>query len=370
MGKPQASVINNGTSLLGDMQRAQASVSGTDLTGEMMENGGINGRVVIERWPGWLTLYSDGSFERFTDLDRPACSDVDDGVASRDVVMDSSKGIWARIFLPASVATGQGQGQSNKVPVVLHFHGGGFCLGSPASPHVHDLCTRMAIKSSCMWVSVNYRLAPEHPLPAAYEDADTALLWLRSQARAGSAHDPWLAQYADLSNCFIAGESAGGTIVHFLAARASDRDWSPLCISGLLIIHPAFPQEKPETESISADSDLSSLRVHFYHTSALPPGAPFGHPLMNPLHADSPIKLSDITLPPLLVAVAEKDPLRPGDLAYFHALQNCGKNVQLFESHGVGHCFHTNPGNSASAVEMLENAMIEFIRKLTVLERR
>lgn len=338
-----------------------------EVVNEDMEHAGANGRVVIEHCPGLLTLYSDGTFERPTDLNLPARPDFSQGVASRDVAIHSSAGTWARIFLPQSVAEQQERKRS-KVPVVLHFHGGGFCVGSPASAHVHSFCTRMAIKSSCVWVSVHYRLAPEHPLPAAYEDALTALLWLRSSETAASEpKDPWLAQFADLSTCFLAGESAGGTIVHFLAAEASGRDWSPLHIAGLLIIHPAFPQEEPEPEPDSSVSDLSKVRVHFYHKSSLPPGAPFGHPLMNPLHPGSSIKISDIALPPALLAVAEKDPLLPGDLAYYHALQNSGKNVQFFESHAVGHCFHMHPERAASEAEKLENTMIDFIEAHTIL---
>eukprot|EP00250_Pteridium_aquilinum_P014043 c21744_g1_i1 orf=616-1668(-) len=330
---------------------------------------------VIDHLPGLCTLYRDGSFQRLTDLDLPACADFQDGVASHDIFIDSSSGIWARIFLPLSATQGL------KAPLVLHFHGGGFCFGSPSSPHVHNYCTRMALKSGSIWVSVHYRLAPEHPLPVAYEDAYVALLWLRAQGggvdwsgeveftkangKACSEHgekDPWLTQYADFSSCFFAGDSSGGTIVHYLTVQAAGKDWSPLNIKGILLMHPAFPQEEPQ----GAD-DLTQARVRFYHKSSLPPGAPFGHVLMNPLHRDSPVKLSQIALPPLFVAIAEKDPLRPGDLAYFHALLDAGHKAQLFESHGVGHCFYTHldlERSAAAAAEMLENAVVGFIQKL------
>ncbi|KAH7281124.1 hypothetical protein KP509_36G031700 [Ceratopteris richardii] len=341
---------------------------------------------VVEHRPGLLILYSDGSFERPSDLDVPACADFDtspNGVATRDVIIDGAEaGIWARIFLPrAALTLGR-----RSLPVVLHFHGGGFCIGSPSSAHIHRTCSRMANKSSCIWISLYYRLAPEHPLPAAYDDAFSALLWLRTQASLvmveereptvnclnddGASKmkaDPWLSEYADFSSCFLSGDSAGGTIVHFLAARASGENLSPLHMKGMLLVHPAFPQEAPRSSM-----ELSNVKVSFFHTSALPPGAPFGHPLMNPLHPESPIDLAQLTLPPALVAAASNDPLLPGDVAYFQALRRAGHEAQFFESQGMGHCFHTCYDESspafAGSINALERVMVSFIERNRIMQ--
>ncbi|KAH7281322.1 hypothetical protein KP509_36G041000 [Ceratopteris richardii] len=231
---------------------------------------------VVDHAPGLIILYSDGSFERPSDLDVPACADFDSshtGVATRDVVVDgAAEGVWARIFLPRSALSLA----RRSLPVVLHFHGGGFCVGSPASAHVHRTCARMANKSSCIWISLYYRLAPEHPLPAAYNDGVSALMWLRSQALFGEMRerDPGIglpegeafaAKKAD--PCFLSGDSAGGTIVHYVAAMVDGENLSPLQIKGMLLIHPAFPQEAP-----GASVELSNAMVSFYHKSALPAG--------------------------------------------------------------------------------------------------
>ncbi|KAH7281117.1 hypothetical protein KP509_36G031100 [Ceratopteris richardii] len=336
---------------------------------------------VVEYRPGLLILYSDGSFERPSDLDVRASADFDtspSGVATRDVIIDgAAPGVWARIFLPrAALTLGR-----RSLPVVLHFHGGGFCIGSPSSAHIHRTCSRMANKSSCIWISLYYRLAPEHPLPAAYEDAFSALMWLRAQASAVMAQegkpdisllgdetsgkikaDPWLSEYADFSSCFLSGDSAGGTIVHFLAAKASRENLRPLQMNGMLLLHPAFPQEAPRSSV-----ELSNVKVMFFHKSALPPRAPFGHPLMNPLHPDCPDDLSQLRLPPALVAAASNDPLLPGDVAYFQALRRAGHEAQFIESQGMGHCFHTSYDESspafAGSISALEAAMVAFIKR-------
>lgn len=86
-----------------------------------------------------------------------------------------------------------------------------------------------------MVVSVEYRLAPEHPIPAAYDDAWTTLQWVASLA------DPWLADHADPSRTFLAGDSAGGNIVYHTAVRASrDRRCVGIEIEGVVMVHPFF----------------------------------------------------------------------------------------------------------------------------------
>lgn len=314
-------------------------------------------RTIIRHLPGMINVYSDGSLERLASSEVPACSDFVDGVASKDVVLDSSAGIWARIFLPQLAAQG-----STKVPLVLHFHGGGFCVGSPAVPHFHEFCSRMAVGCRCIWVSINYRLAPENPLPAAYDDAYAALLWLHSQASAqadASGTESWLGEHADFSKCFLAGESAGGTIVHFLAARAAGKDWGPLRIQGLVLVHPYFSQRKPTMVEKSSGIEMSLERIEFFRKSALPEGAEWGHPWENPLHPDCP-KLSDIGLPRVLVAAAEKDVFYGSAVEYYKGLKEAGKNAQLFESQGEGHCFHFFLPSS-EATQLLETQIIRFI---------
>src|SRR5947209_12557079 len=102
-------------------------------------------------------------------------------------------------------------------PVVLFFHGGGFVVGDLDT---HDGTARQhAVGAGAIVVSVDYRLAPEHPYPAAVEDAWVATLWL-------AEHGPQLG--ADTSRIALAGDSAGGTIAAATAQRARDDAGPPI----------------------------------------------------------------------------------------------------------------------------------------------
>ncbi|KAJ1423879.1 Alpha/Beta hydrolase fold [Sesbania bispinosa] len=105
----------------------------------------------------------------------------------------------------------------SKLPLIVFYHGGGFIFYSAASTYFHDFCVNMAKNTQSVVVSVDYRLAPEHRLPAAYEDSVEALHWIKT------SNDPWLTRHADYSRCYLMGESAGGNIAYF-AGLGADRD--------------------------------------------------------------------------------------------------------------------------------------------------
>ena len=90
----------------------------------------------------------------------------------------------------------------------------GYCIGSIAQPGFHTFCLRAAAELPAVVLSVQYRLAPEHRLPAAIDDGADFLAWLRGQAElgAGGAVDPWLAESADFTRTFISGASAGANL--------------------------------------------------------------------------------------------------------------------------------------------------------------
>ena len=81
-------------------------------------------------------------------------------------------------------------------------------LLSAASSMFHDFCVQMADSAQAIVASVEYRLAPEHRLPAGYGDGAEALRWI------GNCEDEWLRQYADYSKCYLMGNSAGATIAY------------------------------------------------------------------------------------------------------------------------------------------------------------
>ncbi|KAK7343641.1 hypothetical protein VNO77_12547 [Canavalia gladiata] len=153
-------------------------------------------------------------------------------VLSKDLIIKKWKNTWARIYIPHKVKVSP----NSKIPLIVFYHGGGFIFDSPSSTYFHDFCVRLVIYTRSVVVSVNYRLAPEHRLPAAYKDSVEALRWIKA------SNDPWLTRYADYSRCFLMGESAGGNIAYFVGLRAAAiaDQMKPLKIKGLVLIQPFF----------------------------------------------------------------------------------------------------------------------------------
>uniref|UniRef100_A0A0D3GU63 Alpha/beta hydrolase fold-3 domain-containing protein n=1 Tax=Oryza barthii TaxID=65489 RepID=A0A0D3GU63_9ORYZ len=94
-------------------------------------------------------------------------------VRSFDFTIDAARGLWARVFAPAAAAPA-----ATPMPVMVYYHGGGFALFSPAVAPFDGVCRRLCGDVGVVVVSVNYRLAPEHRYPAAYDDGVDALRFL------------------------------------------------------------------------------------------------------------------------------------------------------------------------------------------------
>lgn len=114
-------------------------------------------------------------------------------------------------------------------------------MGSPFCSTYHNYVTTLAAKANVLVVSVDYRLAPEHLVPAAYEDSWAALKWVASHFNV-NGHGPhvynyeaWLSEYADFGHVFLAGDSAGGNIVHNMAVQASFEDLNGMKLSGICL---------------------------------------------------------------------------------------------------------------------------------------
>ncbi|KAH9678021.1 putative carboxylesterase 120 [Citrus sinensis] len=159
----------------------------------------------------------------------------------KDVPVNQSNKTWVRIFLPRQALDSS---TKTKLPLIVYVHGGALILLSAATKIYHDLCSDIAARVPAVIVSVDYRLAPEHRLPAAYYDALEVLHWIKT------TQEHWLIQYADLSSCFIMGDSGGGNVAYHAAllAAAQVDDLLPLKIRGLILLKPFFGGVK-RTES-------------------------------------------------------------------------------------------------------------------------
>ncbi|CAM0951666.1 unnamed protein product [Alopecurus aequalis] len=305
-------------------------------------------------------LYKDGHVDRLRGMDTvPAGFDADTGVTSKDVVIDAATGVSVRIYLPRIPAAEPDDttatAVTTKLPIVVLFHGGYFIVGSPRCPGDHRYVNSLAANARALIVSVDYRLAPEHPLPAAYHDSWAALNWAVS-----GAADPWLSEHGDLGRIFLAGGSAGGNIAHSMAIAAGQTDLRTAAaaqarIEGAILLHPSFSGEvKLDTE---AEEYRASVKRRW---TVIFPGARGGldDPRMNPLAEGAP-SLRTLPCERMLVCAASEDPRLPRDRAYYEAVKSSGwgGDVEWFVSEGKGHGFFVEDYGSREAVVLMERVV-------------
>lgn len=181
-----------------------------------------------------MVFNSDGSITREHGfLNTPGTSDpsLPSQVLTKDLSLNQSNNTWLRIYIPHKALDST---PFPKLPLIVYYHGGGFIIGSAASPVYHDFCTIMTVEITAIVLSVDYRLAPEHRLPAAYHDSVEALHWIKT------TNDEWLAKFADFSNCYLMGASAGANIAYHAATFLDGEDLAPLKIKGLILHQPYF----------------------------------------------------------------------------------------------------------------------------------
>ncbi|CAM0913684.1 unnamed protein product [Alopecurus aequalis] len=323
----------------------------------MHANANAVGDIVVDL--PFIREYKNGHIERFGRSSFvPASEDpaANRGVATRDVVIDGDIGVSARLFLPsAAAATGR------RLPIVVYFHGGSFCTGSAFSRVYHRYAASLAASAGALLVSVEYRLAPEYPVPAAYDDTWAALRWVASLS------DPWLAEHADPRRMFVAGDSAGGNIAYHTAVRAS-RD--TMDIEGLVMVHPFFwGAERLPSEAAWAG-------VGMYTPEVLDKVWPFvtagqagnEDPRINPPEEE----IASLKCRRVLVAVAEKDSL--GDRARRLAarMRDCAwttgdnREVTLVEAEGEDHVFHLYSPLRATSKELMQS-IAQFVNQSAAL---
>lgn len=287
--------------------------------------------VVVEEIEGLIKVYKDGHIERSQIVPNvPPTLPPELGVASKDVIIDLYTNIWARFYVPKC---------SGELPLILYFHGGGFCVGSASWVCYHEFLAKLAGQVNCVIMSVNYRLAPENPLPAAYEDGLKSLSWLKQR---GSVIEEFLHGKIDFAAVFLAGDSAGANIAHHVAVRSINHSLKPLIIKGMILIQPFFGgEDRTDSEKFTVQSSRSALTVaasDTYWRLALSGGADRDHPWCNLLGKGWGM-LEELRLPPILVCVSELDILRDRNLEMCAALAKAGKKVEHVVYRGVGHAF-------------------------------
>ena len=196
-------------------------------------------------------------------------------------------------------------------PLLVYFHGGGFWCGDLDS---HDAtCRLLAEQAGVRVLSVAYRLAPEHPFPAAPDDAAAAYAWtVEHAAELG----------ADPARLGVGGDSAGGNLAAGVAIEAARHGW-PCAVQ--LLVYPAT-QARRETRSAELFAQGFYLTRGFMDRAdeLYATGVPADDPRLSPLQAELPDGLA-----PALVYTAGFDPLRDEGEAYADRLSAAGVEVDL-----------------------------------------
>uniref|UniRef100_A0ACD5YB92 Uncharacterized protein n=1 Tax=Avena sativa TaxID=4498 RepID=A0ACD5YB92_AVESA len=274
--------------------------------------------------------------ERYLCSDEFVAASMDDdaAVTSRDITI--SPRVSARLYLPRpSLDTSR---PAAKIPLLMYYHGGGFCLGSAFDSTFHDYFNRFAALANVLVVSVEYRLAPEHPVPSA--DSWEALAWVVSHHASGD--EPWLADHADFSRLYLGGDSAGANIAHHMAMRAgAEAEGLALAsgIRGLVMIHPYF-LGSDRVGSDDLDPGFRERLGRLWRVMC-PTTTGEDDPLINPLVDGAP-GLEALACQRVLICVGEDDVLRDRGRAYHDRLTASGwrGEAEMWQATGKGHRFH------------------------------
>ncbi|MCX2930292.1 alpha/beta hydrolase [Mycobacterium sp. CVI_P3] len=289
---------------------------------------------VLEAVPFQLTV--DGGIDearrRLRDLPRRP---VHPGLRVENHHIDGPGGpIPVRVYWPDEAA--------QRPPVTMYFHGGGFAVGDLDT---HDGTARQhAVGAGSVVVSVDYRLAPEHPYPAAVDDAWAATRWVAAQAdRFG----------ADGSRLAVAGDSAGGTLAAVVAQLARDDDGPPIAFQLLWYPSTMWDTSLPSfAENAEAPVLDNAAIIAFTRWYA-------GHlDLSDPPASLAPGRAADLAgLPPAYIAVAGHDPLRDDGARYAELLAGAGVTVDLHQADTLVHGYLGYAGVVPAATEATERGL-------------
>ncbi|KAL3514119.1 hypothetical protein ACH5RR_026836 [Cinchona calisaya] len=312
---------------------------------------------------GKLSVRSDGTINRriFSFFDQkvkaPYTRVIDNvPVSASDILVDPSRDIWFRLFVPETNSS------DDRLPLIVFFHGGGFAYCGPDSGTFDSLCCNLAAQIPAIIASVNYRLAPEHRFPCAYDDGYDALKYIEAQNYA------ILPAKTDLRKCFIAGDSAGGNLAHHVTHRASQNshEFEKIKIIGLLAMQPFFGGEErtPSELRLTTVPFLNMKVTDRMWKNFLPEGADRNHEATNVFGGGANSEAEDTVpdaFPSSLVFVGGFDPLQDWQKRYCEGLRRCGKEVTLVEYPNGIHGFYTFPELPESA--LLVKEVREFIQK-------
>ena len=250
----------------------------------------------------------------------------------RDIDAD---GIPCRLYRPSS---------DTNLGLLVFFHGGGWVIGDLNS---HDgVCRSLANKSGHVVLAVDYRLAPEHKFPAAYDDCADALRW---------AHDHAASIGVDKTRIAVGGDSAGGN----LAAAVALAEVVPLRFQ--LLIYPCvdMTMKSPSIDENAAAPILTKSVMTWFVNNYIRDSADYKNIKASPIVADDALLKC---MPPALVVTAQFDPLRDEGEAYGKRLVENGVNCTITRFNGAFHGFF-------NMITLLDDAQAAHAQSATLLRK-
>lgn len=226
------------------------------------------------------------------------------------------------------------------LPGLLYLHGGGFCLGDVAMEH--PLCVQLALELRCVVVSVEYRLAPEHPYPAGLDDCYAALVHLAGM------------EGVDATRVAVHGQSAGGGLAAATVLKARDLGGPAVCFQSLGIPELDDRLETPSMRAFVGTplwSRPQAVRSWEYYLGGRTADA-----------YAAPARAEDLRgLPPTYLTTMELDPLRDEGLTYAMRLLQAGVSVELHSFPGTFHGAQVVRG--AAVVDRMEAELLTALRR-------
>ncbi|KAJ1376261.1 Alpha/Beta hydrolase fold [Sesbania bispinosa] len=255
--------------------------------------------------PPYLRVHKDGTIERLAGTQVvPAGFDSETNVVSKDIVIIPETGVTARLYCPNFTP------KNVKLPLVLYFHGGAYCIASPSEPLYHNSLNKLVAEANVVAVSVNYRV-------------------------------------------FLAGDSAGANIGHYMAVRLHVLSSGQFKVPGLIMVHPYFWGKEPIGVEIT-DPERKKM-VDKWWDFVCPSDKGNDDPLINPFVEEAP-DLKGVGCNKVLVTIAEKDILRERGKLYHKKLVNSGwkGTAEFYETRGEDHVFHIFNPNSDKAKSLIK----------------
>ncbi|CAL9127188.1 unnamed protein product [Musa textilis] len=294
--------------------------------------------IVYDTTPCFIRVFKSGRVERYLCTDATAASvDPATGVSSKDVLISPETGVSARLYIPR---LREGDRPEQKLPVLVYFHGGGFCLGSAFMPLYHNYLNSLVAQAHVVAVSADYRLAPEHPVPTAHDDSWTVLRWWpATRAEGGPRRRRGWRSAPTSSACSWRARARGQHSPHMAMRAGIGGLPCGVRIRGVALIHPYFlGSDRVESAEIHP-AKMENLETLW--RTMCPSSSGLDDPMINPVAEAAP-SLAGLGCGRALVCVGGEDALRDRGRAYYRRLRESGwgGEATLFEAEGKAHIFH------------------------------